>query len=129
MNPLPTLPAAARAPQVISSNPGCYFILLGDFNCNIYDRSHPFTPILRDLLNCRQFICTLDLFESIDPNASFTRTNYGAAGSGSLLTPTRLKGFPVNLTLPTKLILMLISTMIYLLLPFLGTTWLTSCLN
>ena len=71
--------------HIMSSNPGCYFILLGDFNCNIYNYSHPFTPILRDLLTRRQLTCTFDLIDSFDSNTSFTRTNYGAAGSGSLL--------------------------------------------
>ena len=70
---------------IISSNPGCHFILLGDFNCNIYNYAHPFTPILRDLLNHRQLTCTFDLLDSFDSNTEFTRTNYGAAGSGTLL--------------------------------------------
>ena len=71
--------------HIMSSNPGCYFILLGDFNCNIYNERHPFTPIIRDLLNRRHLTCTFDLMASFDSNVSYTRTNYGAAGSGTLL--------------------------------------------
>ena len=70
---------------IVSSNPGCDFLLLGDFNCNIYDNRHPFTPIVRDLLTRRGLICTFDVCDSIDVNSAYTRTNYGAAGSGTLL--------------------------------------------
>ena len=86
--------------HVINSNPGCYFVLLGDFNCNIYNAQHPFSPIVQEFISRRRLTCTFDLKDSFDPNTAFTRTNYGAANSGSLLdyifVSDELKNFTSN---------------------------------
>ena len=71
--------------HIIDSNPGCRFILLGDFNCNIYNYNHPFTPIVRDLMQLRRLICTYDLIDNFDPDEVYTRRDSRPGSNGSLL--------------------------------------------
>ena len=89
--------------NIINSHPNYEFILLGDFNCNIYKPSHPFTPLVRDLLSRHNLCCTFDLRENFDPNNSYTRTNYGSDGNVSLLdyifVSDQLKSFTTNITI------------------------------
>ena len=72
--------------HIMNSCPEYKFVLLGDFNCNIYNSRHPYTPLVRDLMCRRNLICTYDLQTNFDPSISWTRQNTGVgASSGSLL--------------------------------------------
>ena len=71
--------------HVMDSNTGCDFIVLGDFNCNIFNSSHPFSPLLLDFVTRRNLFCTYNLHASFNPQHAFTRSNYGAENSGTLL--------------------------------------------
>ena len=72
--------------NIMNCSPGYKFVLLGDFNCNIYNPRHPYTSIVRDLMLSRNLICTFDLLDGFDPDVHYTRTNTGpGANNGSLL--------------------------------------------
>ena len=62
------------------SHPDYKFILLGDFNCNLHNDSHPFTPIIQSLMSRRNLTCSFDLHGNFDPNNSFTRSSSGVNG-------------------------------------------------
>ena len=58
---------------VMSANPGCAFILTLDMNCNIYNASHPYTSILRNLMSKFGLTSALDLNPTFDPINEYTR--------------------------------------------------------
>ena len=70
--------------HIISDNPGYKFILLGDFNCNIYKYDHPFTSAIRDLMTRRRLFCTYDLIDNLNSDVLYTRQDF-KTGNGSLL--------------------------------------------
>ena len=70
---------------IMDNNLDCSFILAGDINCNIYKQNHPFTPLIRDLMQRRSLCCTYDLIENFDPNTAWTRSNFGSASTGTLI--------------------------------------------
>lgn len=49
------------------------FVILGDFNCNIFDTSHPFSSSLNDFLNSRDLKCTFEKMNDFHINDSYTR--------------------------------------------------------
>ena len=71
--------------HVISNNPDFKVILLGDFNCNLYDDNHPFTPSVRGLMQRRRLLSTFDLMDNFDADLLYTRRPFGGRGNGSLL--------------------------------------------
>ena len=62
--------------QVIESHPNYEFILLGDFNCNLYDDSHPFFPIVNDLMSRRNLFCCFDARPDFDHATFYTRSSH-----------------------------------------------------
>ena len=59
--------------SVISDNSGSKVILLGDMNCNIYDRENKFSVILNDFLSSRNLMCTFDIDDSALLSTAYTR--------------------------------------------------------
>ena len=58
---------------IMAENPDAEFVILGDFNCNLYDATHPFNASLSDFILTRGLINTFSLIESFDSNTSYTR--------------------------------------------------------
>ena len=58
---------------IMSSNSNCKFILAMDMNCNMFDLSHPYTPIVRDLMTKFGLISAFDLDPDFDFSTSYTR--------------------------------------------------------
>ena len=58
---------------IMTSNPGCEFILTMDMNCNVYDLNHPYTQIIKDLVMKFSLISAFDLNPNFDHANSFTR--------------------------------------------------------
>ena len=90
--------------HVMISHPGFKFILLGDFNCNLYNGNHPFTPIIRNLMSQHNLICTFDLRDNFDPINSYTRSSSSANGDvfsllDFILISDELKHFVSNVTI------------------------------
>ena len=52
-----------------------HFVIVGDFNCNIYDPTHPFVPSLSDFLQSHCLYNTFSLMASFDASSSFTRSD------------------------------------------------------
>ena len=61
--------------SVMAQNPNCRYIILADLNCNIYDRSHPYTKIIRDLMTEYDLESCFDSIANFDHNSSFTRSD------------------------------------------------------
>ena len=58
---------------IISDNPEAHFIVLGDFNCNIYDLSHPFTESLNSFVTSRGLVNAYSLMSSFQAGSTYTR--------------------------------------------------------
>ena len=58
---------------IMSKKPNARFIVLGDFNCNIFDPSHPFATSLNDLINSRNLTCSFSLMDSFNVDSTYTR--------------------------------------------------------
>lgn len=58
---------------IMSKKPNAKFIVLGDFNCNIYDPAHPFASSLNDLINSRNLTCSFSLMDLFNVNSIYTR--------------------------------------------------------
>ena len=62
--------------SVMNSNAGCQFLVLADFNCNIYHSTHPFSMLILDLMERRNLFSCFDVDTSFDPADHWTRTNF-----------------------------------------------------
>ena len=82
--------------NVICDNPGSHTILLLDMNCNIYDNSHPFSVLLRDLMNKYSLFSAFDKMDNFDPNSDFTRSDV-KTGSYTLIDGILLSQSLLNL--------------------------------
>ena len=87
----------------MTSHPGFKFILLGDFNCNLYNDNHPFTPLVNDLMLRQKLICSYELRTNFNPDDLYTRSSRNSNGdSFSLLDyiiiSEDLKGLTTNVT-------------------------------
>ena len=51
--------------HIVMSNRECKLVIAGDFNCNLYDFGHPFTPLIRDLMLRHNLICIFDTIPSL----------------------------------------------------------------
>ena len=60
---------------VISQNVGCKFIILADANCNIYNINHPYTALIRHMMERHSLLSCFDLVENFDHNSAFTRSD------------------------------------------------------
>ena len=58
---------------IISENPDSQFIILGDFNCNLYDLSHPFSESLNSFISSHGLINAFTLMPSFHVNTTYTR--------------------------------------------------------
>lgn len=58
---------------VISENTSHRLIVLGDFNCNLYESSHPFTKVVRNFMISHNLIATFDLDPTFDSKISWSR--------------------------------------------------------
>ena len=54
-------------------NRECKFVIAGDFNCNLYDSSQPFTPLTRDFMSRHNLTCCFDIIPNFDSNSIWTR--------------------------------------------------------
>ena len=63
----------ASVGNIINVNPSHAFIVLGDLNCNIHDRSHPFTPHFSKFLAENSLISVYDLDSTISIDNLYTR--------------------------------------------------------
>ena len=70
---------------IICENPQSRFILAGDFNCNIFDDGHPFTPLVRGLMARRSLFCSYDLDPNFDSQTAWSRTGRRANGNSYTL--------------------------------------------
>ena len=59
--------------SVMSQNTECKYIILADFNCNIHDTQHPYTSMVRDLMQKYRLISAFDCVSNFDFSNSFTR--------------------------------------------------------
>ena len=59
--------------NIMCQNSDCKFILLADLNCNIYDLSHCYTKLIRDLMEKHRLLSTFDLVDNFDYLSSYTR--------------------------------------------------------
>ena len=64
----------ASIENIINSNPTAKFIILGDFNYNIYDNRQSMSKTIHDFLRTYDLICTHDLDPSFNPYSSYTRS-------------------------------------------------------
>ena len=71
--------------STMESNPGYQFIILADFNCNLYQTNHPFTTLIRDLMSRKKLFCCYDLDNSFDPSTAWTRVNFKKRGERGTL--------------------------------------------
>ena len=60
---------------LMSEYEGAEFVVVGDFNCNIFDATHPFTPLLNDFLTSWNLVCTFSLLSSFSPDSCYTRSD------------------------------------------------------
>ena len=58
---------------IVGDNPEAQFIILGDFNCNLYDSSHPFTESLNSFITARGLVNAFSLMPSFDSSTTYTR--------------------------------------------------------
>ena len=58
---------------IIEERSDARFVILGDFNCNLYDSAHPFSAPLNDFINSRDLKCTFSMMNSFQADASYTR--------------------------------------------------------
>ena len=63
--------------HILDNNSFSSFIIAGDLNCNIFDNTHPFTPLIRDLMKRRSLLCSFDLIDGFNHNTAWTRSNFG----------------------------------------------------
>ena len=61
--------------SIITSNPNCHYIIMGDFNCDIYNGSNDFTVILNSFISEHNLHCIFDSMPSFNPASSYTRFN------------------------------------------------------
>ena len=59
--------------HIMNDNVGCQFIILADLNCNIYDNRHPYTQIVRSVMENYDLFPCFDLIPNFDHNSEFTR--------------------------------------------------------
>ena len=59
--------------NVMHLNRDSKFIILADFNCNIYDSNHRYTQLIQPLMNKYNLVSALDIDESFDADSAFTR--------------------------------------------------------
>ena len=68
----------------MDENPNSEFVLLLDMNCNIFDTSHCYTKMLREMMQRRSLISSFELVPNFDHGKEFTRFDY-ATGSFTLI--------------------------------------------
>ena len=61
--------------NVMNDHPYAKVILLLDMNCNVYNTSHPYSILLRDLMTNYSLISSFDLMPSFNMNVDFTRSD------------------------------------------------------
>ena len=61
--------------NILSLNRGKSFIIAADFNCNIFNSSHPYKPFIRDLMKKYDLLSSFDYMTGFDVNTSFTRSD------------------------------------------------------
>ena len=60
---------------LMSERMDAQFVILGDFNCNIYTPSHPFASSLNDFIRSHNMVCTFSQMESFHVDTTYTRTD------------------------------------------------------
>ena len=70
--------------SIMEMNLDCSFIILSDLNCNIYDTRHPFSILIRDLMQKRNLVSTYDYMPGFDPLSSWSRKGKSNNGADSL---------------------------------------------
>ena len=58
---------------ILSENPESQFIILGDFNCNLYDLNHPFSASLNGFINSHGLVNAFSLMHSFQSGTTYTR--------------------------------------------------------
>ena len=64
--------AVAYIENIIHSNPSHSYIILMDMNCNLYDSAHPYSKIIRDMMNTNELISAFDFMPSFNPCVDYT---------------------------------------------------------
>ena len=59
--------------QIILSHPFHQFIIMMDFNCNIFKKSHPYSLLINDMMNDHDLISNYSFIPGFDPDDSYTR--------------------------------------------------------
>ena len=59
--------------NIIAQNSSCKVMILADINCDIYDDSHPYTSMIRDLMERHNLQSAFDMVDNFDYQSSFTR--------------------------------------------------------
>ena len=58
--------------NVISDNPECKVMILADFNCNLNDVNHPYSILVRNLMQRNDLLSAYDLALNLDIDTAFT---------------------------------------------------------
>jgi hypothetical protein len=61
--------------SVLTENNTSRFIVLLDMNCNLYDKNHPYSKLLHNLMTNYSLFSAFDLCPDFDPFTSFTRSD------------------------------------------------------
>ena len=67
---------------IMSERPDAQFVILGDFNCNIFNSAHPYAASLNDFITSHNLFCTFSMMQSFQADSTYTRYD---ARSKSLL--------------------------------------------
>ena len=59
--------------NIIEQNPNCKYMILADFNCNIYDTTHPYSKIMREFMERHHMFMCYDIDCTFDHKSAFTR--------------------------------------------------------
>ena len=58
---------------IVNERSDAQFVILGDFNCNLYNSSHPFATSLYNFTSLHNLICTFSMMEFFQIDLAYTR--------------------------------------------------------
>ena len=61
--------------SIVTENNDCSFVLLADFNCNVYDKTHAFSKMVKSFTRKWNLVSAFDLDPMFDSSNAWTRHN------------------------------------------------------
>ena len=61
--------------SVVDRCKGCYFVVLGDMNCNFYGNDNRFSNMLHHFIMDKNFYCAYNFLSNFDSRREYTRFN------------------------------------------------------